>query len=442
MADRRYLLKRRAVVEEGDLPNAEAGNPTILPPRRVRIYTKPYDSPEFTMNASTFRSALQIMSAKMSGRRPPGFSVDEVIEGIYMGLFNREPDSSGARTFRHFLQDGLQNGTLKIAEMVRSCIGSPEFSAIRPVEAHEPIGIIATEAEAVFGSFVKYQNPGRSGYVTNFLGGITDVRFSSGIETLAGLVEGYPLSGNFHGGLMEWVGTLKSVLDANGAFRMLELGAGWAPWCAIAYLAAVQRGISDIQVIGVEGDVGHVGFIEEHFAANGLPPDTYSIIRGVVAVTDGEALFPKARDPSGVYGGAPGFSPNDDEQDPFNFFMKDHRQLVDQVERVSAFSLASLMAGLPVVDLVHCDIQGGELGLFTGAMDLISRKVKRFIIGTHSRQIDRGLLGLFASMAGSSKGRKTAIIITASSMTGPRFGVTRSCRSDAHRIAIVADASA
>jgi hypothetical protein len=33
----------------------------------------------------------------------------------------------------------------------------------------------------------------------------------------------------------------------------LKLGAGWAPWCVIAHLAAKQRGVANIKVIGVEG---------------------------------------------------------------------------------------------------------------------------------------------------------------------------------------------
>jgi hypothetical protein len=81
MADRRYLLKRRAVVEEGDAPNAAAAADNTAA-QAFPDYTEPYDRPEFTMNASALRSALQTMRSKMSRRRPPGFSVDEVIEGI------------------------------------------------------------------------------------------------------------------------------------------------------------------------------------------------------------------------------------------------------------------------------------------------------------------------------------------------------------------------
>ena len=225
---------------------------------------------------------------------------------------------------------------------------------------------------------------------------------------------------------MEWVGTLKAVLGANNVFRMLELGAGWGPWCVIGYTAAVQLGISDIQVVGVEGDAGHIKYMEENFAVNGLKPGSFSIITGVVGLADGEAIFPKAKDPSEIYGAAPAFSTCSDDQHPFNYFMKHCSELVDQVERVPAFSLETLMAGFPIVDLVHCDIQGGELDLFSNAIQLISRKVKQVVIGTHSWQIDHGLIGIFATHGWVSRVRKIVFTAEARSMTGLRCGAIHS----------------
>jgi hypothetical protein len=101
---------------------------------------------------------------------------------------------------------------------------------------------------------------------------------------------------------------------------------------------------------------------------------------------DGRALFPKAEDASKVYGASP-ISAASDSEDRFN----------GHVEHVPAYSLESLLADFPSLDLIHCDIQGSELDLFKAGIGLASRKVKRLVIGTHSWQIDRGLIGLFAS---------------------------------------------
>lgn len=46
--------------------------------------------------------------------------------------------------------------------------------------------------------------------------------------------------------------------------------------------------------------------------------------------------------------------------------------------------------------LIHCDIQGAEANLFADTIELVSTKVKRIVIGTHSFEIDRRLSCLFS----------------------------------------------
>jgi FkbM family methyltransferase len=350
------------------------------------------------MIANRFRSALRAVSSRSSREAEElTFSVDDVVDQVYRGLFDREPDPAGRKAFRNLLSDGLHAGRPGVAEMLRACIESPEFRLRYSAESTAPIGITASDAQRVFACFRRYEGPGRPGHVANFLGAFTRTAFSSGIGMLDGQVEDYPLSGNFHGGAMEWVGTLRAVLDATDGFRMLELGAGFGPWCVVGYLAAAQRGIPEIMVVGVEGDAGHVEFMEKNFATNGLPPGACAIVRGVVAVADGVARFPKAKDPSQVYGAGPPLAASGSERDPFDFFMQGNAHMVQEVVEVPAFSLASLTARYQSVDLVHCDVQGGELELFRNGIDLASEKVKRVVIGTHSPEIDRGLIGVFAT---------------------------------------------
>lgn len=177
---------------------------------------------------------------------------------------------------RHRKSGNIDRHKFLIRRSPDSVLSSNEFnSRVTGGAEHrgaEPHGCLRSEAEAIFSGFKKYQGLGRPGFVTNFLGGLTDVRFVNGIEALSGIVEKYPIPGNFHGDTLEWVGTLRSALDAGSTFTMLELGAGWAPWCVIASLAAKQRGVAKIKVIGIEGDLGHISFIRENFAANGSTP--------------------------------------------------------------------------------------------------------------------------------------------------------------------------
>jgi FkbM family methyltransferase len=228
------------------------------------------------------------------------------------------------------------------------------------VESRAKIGGTRAEAEQVFNRFTRYRGPGRPGYVTNFLGGVISMEVASGLRELGldGVVEDLPFDGSFHGGVIEWVGTLRSVLEAGEQFRMLELGAGWGPWCVIAYKAAMQRRIADCHIIGVEGDSGHVRFMEENFSANGLEPRSFSIISAVVGAEDGTARFPQAKDPAGVYGGLASTG----DQEHFDSFMKYAMDRVEEVD-VPQVSLETLTRDVAIVDLVHCDIQGGELAL-------------------------------------------------------------------------------
>jgi FkbM family methyltransferase len=227
---------------------------------------------------------------------------------------------------------------------------------------------------------------------------------------LDGSVEDYPISGNFHAGVTEWVGTLRAVLEARDTFHMLELGAGYGPWCVIGHIGAVQRSIAEIKVVAIEGDVGHVKFIGENFAANGLCPSAYEIVPGVVAVSDGVKPFPRAKDPSKVYGGAPPLASGGDGCDPFESFMQGNSDTVEEILEVPAYSLETLTGQFHSVDLVHCDIQGGELELFQNGIQLLTKKVKRVVIGTHSPQIDWGLIGLFATRGWMLEGAEDCFI--------------------------------
>jgi 2-polyprenyl-3-methyl-5-hydroxy-6-metoxy-1,4-benzoquinol methylase len=331
--------------------------------------------------------------------RPPDTkeTADEsaLIVDVYRGLLGRDPDEDGLRHFSYMLRDG----GLDRVGLIKAIRSSKEFnnsvSGEPPRRNPDPFGCRRSEAEALFFKFDKHDGPGRPGFVTNFLGGLTDVRFAPGIDLLSCAVEGYPIPGNFHGETLEWVGTLRSVLDARRTFTMLELGAGWAPWCVIGYLAAKQRGIEKIKVLAVEGDDGHVGFIRETFAANGIGPDIGQAIHGVVGIVDGHALFPKANDPSRVYGGAAAFSEAEKATGAFAEFTAAHSALVQEVQQLPCYSLATLMHDFDLIDLIHCDIQGAEAALFANVIELVSSKVKRVVVGTHSFEIDRQLACLF-----------------------------------------------
>ncbi len=127
-------------------------------------------------------------------------------------------------------------------------------------------------------------------------------------------------------------------------------------------------------------------------------------IHGLVGIVDGKALFPKANNASRVYGGCAAFSKAEQETGAFADFMASQSPLVEEVEQLPCFSLATLMREFDHVDLIHCDIQGGEASLFANMIDLVSAKVKRIVVGTHSFAIDRHLACLFSKHGWVSEG--------------------------------------
>ena len=319
-----------------------------------------------------------------------------IITGLYQGLLGRAPDEMG---LRHHLA-ALTAGTVSLQDIVFQFACSPEFQAKHgspgkhPLEAFEVRGCSKAEAMEVFGRFQRYDGPGRAGFITNFLGGLTDTGFV-GLQSHSGLVEGYPIPRNFHADTLEWFGTLRAVQEASGTFRMIELGAGWAPWCTVGYLAALQRGLRP-DVMAVEGDAGHIRFIEESFATNGHDPGRCTILHGIVGAQDGTASFPRSKDASRVYGSAAAFGAGGASDDPFRQLIKYQADLFEGVDLLKCYGLAKLLGDYGRIDLLHCDIQGAEADIFEASIEELNKGVAWIIVGTHSFDIDRRLIRLLA----------------------------------------------
>jgi hypothetical protein len=90
--------------------------------------------------------------------------------------------------------------------------------------------------------------------------------------------------------------------------------------------------------------------MQENFAVNGLDPGVGEAIHGVVGIIDGEALFPKANDASRVYGGCAAFSKAEQETGAFADFTASQSALVEEVERVTCFSVVDEIDLIEVAD--------------------------------------------------------------------------------------------
>jgi hypothetical protein len=248
--------------------------------------------------------------------------------------------------------------------------------------------------EDVVRSFPLYRGPVEPGFVIDFLGTRTRSAFC-GYLPAAGHVEGYPIPMNWHATMLEWAGTLRAVLEAGREVVAVELGAGWAPWLVAVAHAARHRGVAGLRLVGVEGSVKHCGFMRQHFLDNGLAPEEHALLHGVVGTQDGVAHFPEFGG-SVEYGGVAVFRRASGLRRLYRLCKRAARRLLGRraavvYEPVPSYSLQTLLAPYPRIDLVHIDIQGHEHEVVTSAAAVLDGKVRRMVIGTHGRQIERDL---------------------------------------------------
>lgn len=324
-----------------------------------------------------------------------------LVEGLYRGLLGREADPEGLAW--HGARFGA--GATGLAQMAADFVASDEFRTRNGGLRRGPAlaGCLRSEAEAVFAPFRAGNPVGEPGFVTNFMGGRLAVEFVSGLEPLSGSVEGLPIPGNCHGDALEWLGTLRAVQEAENGFTVLELGAGWAPWCEAAYRGARMRGVSGVRLVAVEGEAGHVGFVHRHFRNNGVPAGAATVLHGVVGPRDGTAAFARQRQASIDYGAAADFGDTmggGGRADAGRF----RGENTAKVERLPCHSLATLLAPHARVDLLHCDVQGAEEEVFAAGMEAAGATVRRVVVGTHSFALDRALVALFARAGWTCEG--------------------------------------
>ena len=226
------------------------------------------------------------------------------------------------------------------------------------------------------------------GFFKDFLGSRTRCTFLPVLyENKSGSVEGGPNSAarGMHA-TAEWVATLRSVLEAKGAIVAVELGAGWAPWLVTVATAAAKRGLMDVRLIGVEGSEEHAEFCRQHFRDNGIDPDQHTILHAVVGERDGVARFPRLVDARTHYGASASFDGACPDEAGYAGW--------DDIESIS---VETLLRDVERVDILHSDVQGVETAVLTAAMDVLDGKVRRIVIGTHSRRIETELFELFSS---------------------------------------------
>jgi FkbM family methyltransferase len=261
----------------------------------------------------------------------------------------------------------------------------------------------------VFDSFRPWVGDVEAGWDVNFLGVRTRVAFFSLYEELADFSHrrqvqaGLPVPNEDY---FEWISLLESVMEAEGSFVMVELGAGWGKWIVNAVAALRAYNALPYHIVGVESEPTHFKWMKEHLEDNHVDLRNTTLIEAAVAREDGRVWFHVGA-PADWYGQSITTPPADGRN---RVHRAAHSVLWRQratgsertVQQRRAVSLASVLENLARVDLIDVDIQGAEADALEPAAEALASKVKRVYIATHDRDNEERLRTLFAALRWTS----------------------------------------
>ena len=230
------------------------------------------------------------------------------------------------------------------------------------------------------------------GYYTDFTGVRTSPTALSGLRDRIGkVIKDLPFpDDSVHAPTIEYCSLYHVIEHSKDTFTMFELGAGWGPWMAYAAQACKVRGITNINVIGIEGETNKIPLIKEHLYINGFRSNNEElsqhhegvfskIINGIVDIEDGIVDFPEV------------------DVDSYDATILETTSIkANKMLTLPAFSIETLLADYDKVDFVHFDIQGHEYSVIKSAIAALTSKVRFMCIGTHSRKIEGDLIELLS----------------------------------------------
>lgn len=253
----------------------------------------------------------------------------------------------------------------------------------------------------------------REGRLTNFLGTVVDpVYLGDTLRGRSGLVEGEPIPGNWHACVAEWGACLRALHLARKTFTVIELGCGWGCWLNNMAVAARNVGMQ-YELVGVEGDTDHLAFARKTFQENGMPLEKVALHTGIAAAEDGFALFPRQQHKGVSWGLQPVFGATESQR----------LAAVQSAthDELPMLSLDRVIGSRPRVDLLHIDIQGGELALLAGSLPILAEKVAYIFVATHSRSIEKSIHRVMSGDQWILEIERPAICTMR--MTGPRLKI-------------------
>ncbi len=173
----------------------------------------------------------------------------------------------------------------------------------------------------------------------------------------------------------EYCGLALSLINDRDTYRIVEVGAGWAPWAVMGVVCAERMG-KRATAIAVEADPLRASWARQHAADNGVADQVE--VRAVACWNTETTLRFPVLDPFDMGGAV-----NIDRESNMDY----RGAFIEHVD-VNTVTLETLLAGDESTDLLHVDLQGMELHVILPALELIAQKVRFLAVGTHNRYVE------------------------------------------------------
>ena len=192
----------------------------------------------------------------------------------------------------------------------------------------------------------------------------------------------------------EYVGLALSLTNERDSYRIVEVGAGWAPWAVMGVALAKRMGKRAVG-LAVEADDTRAGWAVQHAHDNALDSERLQGSSADIALALGSSSaditvvqaacwfeettlrFPV------LTGEDMGGAVSTDAEANMDY----RGAYFDHVE-VATVTLQSLIGGDEPTDLLHIDLQGRELDVILPNLELIAQKVRFLAVGTHNRYVE------------------------------------------------------
>ncbi|HXP05191.1 MAG TPA: FkbM family methyltransferase [Stellaceae bacterium] len=265
------------------------------------------------------------------------------------------------------------------------------------------------------------------GYLVDFCGALTDAEFRAmfGVDpaTAGGgpVKTRLPVIGDGEG-WFEAANWVLAAREAKDKFVMMTLGACYGAQAVGSYRILQQLNPMPCKLVAVEPVPENFEWVARHFRDNRLDPEAHWLVPHAIAGDIAPVLFPIGAPGSGAQNSI-ATNGRDARQFYVDSFAKAGpeaantalrnlllhnttgivRDLVAgydfkaEIQMVSAVTLHELLSPFDRVDFLESDIQQSEIEVFPPYIDLLRRKVRRILIGTHGREVHWTLHDLFAA---------------------------------------------